>query len=81
MSEKRISVSSEGTAGETTGLTNMPSSKRSRVTMKVLLLSRMKSGMIGVVGIAYLTTYAAETVESIMGNVPTDVVCARVHSR
>ena len=45
---KRIKVSCDGTAGDTTGFTNMPSSRRSRVTANVLSLSRMKRGMIGV---------------------------------
>ena len=45
---KRISVSVGATAGDTTGLTKMPSLSRSRVMANVLLLSRMKSGMIGV---------------------------------
>src|SRR3712207_7425306 len=39
---------SGATAGDTTGLTKMPSSSRSRVMANVLLLSRMNKGIMGV---------------------------------
>lgn len=48
INEKRIRVSEGATAGDTTGLTKIPSSRRSWVIANVLKSSRMNNGMIGV---------------------------------
>ena len=48
INEKRIKVSLGATAGDTTGLTNTPSSNKSRVTRNVFSLSRINNGIIGV---------------------------------
>ena len=46
--EKRINVSLGATAGDTTGFTNIPSSKRSFVIRNVFSLSLINRGIIGV---------------------------------
>jgi len=48
ISEYLIKLSFLGTAGETTGLTKMPSSSRSLVICRALMLSLIYSGMMGV---------------------------------